>query len=129
MQYSWVDDSIQRLYFLAKDKDSKMVNKIDISKLSLQELRELNLEIQERFEYLKQAESYKALAKLEVGDTVSFQTHEGETIRGTIMRLNKKSVTIVAEDRRGWKVDPILLRKVTSKREMKPKNIVHLVKN
>ena len=103
-----------------------MKQKIDLSNYTTEELIELHNMIKERFAFIQQKETYKALSKLCVGDKVTFKTYEGRTVIGTITRLNKKSVSLVEDNNKmGWKVQPSLLSKVrASKREADSNNIL-----
>ena len=92
-----------------------MKNPIDLSRLSIPELIELNHQVMARIENLHQAESYKTMAKLKVGDKVRFTPANGQTINGTILRLNKKTVSLCTDDHQYWKVSPTLLTKVTTR--------------
>jgi len=91
-----------------------MANRINISGLSIEELVELNHEIMARIENLHQAASYRSMAKLKVGDRVSFTPTPGQPLQGTILRLNKKTVSICTDEKQYWKVSPTLLTKVTA---------------
>lgn len=45
-------------------------------------------------------------------DQVEFEDRTGNTVRGTVSRVNKKTVTIDVPGTRGWRVAPSLLRSV-----------------
>ena len=52
------------------------------------------------------------MLKFSLGDRVTFDTDDGRTIVGTLMRYNKKSVTIITDDHHRWNVSPSFLRRV-----------------
>ena len=81
----------------------------DISKLSEDELVELNRRIVERLQFIRSAKSLTQLARFSVGMTVEFDTDDGRTISGTVARLNQRTATMVTAAGR-WRVSPSLLR-------------------
>ena len=50
-------------------------------------------------------------AQYAVGDAVEFVGRRGATVRGRVERINEKTVSVMAEDGRGWRVNPRLLTK------------------
>ncbi len=89
-----------------------MTLKIDIDRLTEQELVELNNRIVARLRFLHQARAHSAMLEFAVGDRVSFQPDGREPVMGVIVRYNKKTVTVIAESGERWNVSPGLLRKV-----------------
>lgn len=73
----------------------------------------LNHMVVERLNLLAQAKSTMQLAQFAEGDRVSFIASDGTAKYGRIMRLNKKTVSLHADDGQQWKVSPGLLRKLT----------------
>ena len=63
----------------------------------------------ERLKLIAQAQSTVELARFSVGDHISFQGPSRKTIRGTIIKLNKKTAGVQTDDGRQWKVSPSLL--------------------
>ena len=82
---------------------------LDISKLSEDDLMDLNRRIIERLQLLRSAKSLTQLARFSVGMAVKFDTDDGRTITGTVARLNQRTVTVVTASGR-WRVTPSLLR-------------------
>lgn len=101
-----------------------MRHEIDLNKLSVEQLIELNADVVARVKYLRQKESYKALAKFNVGDRVSFQTNQGTVIKGHIVRLNKKTATLHADDHHHWNVAPQMLKKEAGKQTADLQNVL-----
>lgn len=83
---------------------------IDLGKLGESELIELNSRIVERLRLLRQAKAQMAMLQFNIGDRVSFQADSGDFICGTLVRHNKRSVTIRADDGAQWRVSPGFLR-------------------
>jgi hypothetical protein len=86
---------------------------LDISKLSEDDLMDLNRRIIERLQLLRSAKSLTQLARFSVGMAVKFDTDDGRTITGTVARLNQRTVTVVTASGR-WRVSPSLLRTAAS---------------
>jgi hypothetical protein len=81
----------------------------DVTKLSEDELIELNRRIVERLQLLRSARSLAQLARFSVGMVVEFDTDDGRTVTGTIARLNQRTATVVTASGR-WRASPGLLR-------------------
>jgi hypothetical protein len=87
---------------------------IDLTKYTEHELVDLNRRIVERIRFLRQGRCRESMAEFIVGDRVSFQPERGVEVTGTIVRLNRKSVTVAASDGVQWRVAPTFLRKAAS---------------
>ena len=74
------------------------------------QLHQLNHMIVERLKLFHKAKHLKAMSEFNIGDTVSFN-YEGQEIIGKIQRLNQKSVSIIANDGKNWKVSPSFLNR------------------
>ena len=84
---------------------------IDLTGYTERELVELNRRVIERIRSLRQGRCRDSMAAFSVGDRVSFQPECGHEVMGTIVRLNKKSVTVVSSDSVHWRVAPSFLTK------------------
>ena len=84
---------------------------MDIDKLTESELTDLNRRIVERLRLIHQMKAHKRMMDFSVGERVWFRSSSGETIRGIITRYNRKTVTVVTDDRRRWNVSPALIEK------------------
>lgn len=80
-----------------------------IEDLSIDELLELNKIICQRIDELQDRETLQALSRLYVGMKVSFNGQAGLTV-GIVTKINRKSVIVLTEDRKQYKVSPGLLR-------------------
>jgi hypothetical protein len=96
---------------------------IDLTRLSEDELVDLNRRIIERLQLIRSAKQLTQLAGFTVGMTVEFSTEDGRVIRGSIARLNRRTATIVAPSGH-WRVSPSLLRIVDAKETPAPARIV-----
>lgn len=84
---------------------------INLDGLSYDELVALNGEIVDRLNKLDAIQSLQAMVALNVGTKVSFESKRGRQV-GRVIKLNTKTVGILTEDGRNWKVPPHLLSKV-----------------
>ena len=73
----------------------------------------LNRMVIERLNLLAQARSIVQLAQSAVGDRVEFTANDDSIQRTTVLRLNKKTASLLTDDAQNWKVSPALLRKLT----------------
>jgi hypothetical protein len=83
---------------------------IDIDQLTEPELIDLNHRIVERLRLMQQVRAHRAMLAFHIGDRVSFATDSTQTVEGTLVRYNRKTVTVIADDGRRWSVSPGLLR-------------------
>jgi hypothetical protein len=88
-----------------------MSRHIDINGLSEEQLIELNHRIIERLKFLSRTRSVKQMGKFNVGDRVWFEGHDGEKIRGIVIRLNIKTASVMTGTHR-WNVHPRFLHKI-----------------
>jgi hypothetical protein len=103
--------------------------KIDITRLSEQELIALNRQIVERLRFLQQIRTHSKMLEFQVGDRVSFEPDGRPTLFGVLVRYNKKTVTVLTEQGEQWKVSPGLLRRVNDVSPPKQgPNVIHLPK-
>ena len=84
---------------------------IDLTKLSEDELIELNRRVVERLQLIRSARNLTQLARFTVAMAVEFRTDDGRTVSGTIARLNRRTAT-VATASGSWRVSASLLRVV-----------------
>lgn len=87
---------------------------LDLTQLTEDELIALNHRIVERIKFLRQNRYRQTLAQFSVGDRVSFQPECGHEVVGTIVRLNRKSVTVVNSEGHQWRVSPTFVKKVVA---------------
>lgn len=83
-----------------------------IKQLNEEDLLFLNRMIVERLKLLSQARATSQMARFTKGERVYFQTSEGDRVEGNVLRLNKKTVSIITDDGDQWNVSPGLLQLV-----------------
>jgi hypothetical protein len=87
------------------------MTKIDIDRLSEAELVDLHHRIGERLRFLEQMRAHARMLEFSIGDRVCFASGSHGLIEGILTRYNKRTVTVITDDRRQWNVSPGFLRK------------------
>ncbi len=86
--------------------------KIDINALTYDELAELNHRIVERLKSMDLVRNHKEMMQFSPGDQVCFDAPGRDTQFGTLVKYNKKTVTVITESGQKWNISPHLLSKV-----------------
>lgn len=104
--------------------------KIDIDKLTEEELIELNHRIVERLKFLNQVRAHGQMMKFNIGQRVSFDPGDRPTVTGILTKYNKKTVTVITDDGYRWNVAPGFLREAEPKdiTPQKNKNVIEFKK-
>jgi len=84
---------------------------IDIDQLTEEELVALNHRIVERLKFLDTMQAHRDMMAFNIGSRVSFDSRQGRQL-GTLIKFNRKTVTVVTDDSRRWRISPHLLSKV-----------------
>lgn len=74
----------------------------------------LNRMVVERLNLLAQARSTVQLAQFAEGDRVQFTANDGTIKHGVVVRLNKKTASLLTMEGQNWKASPALLHKQAS---------------
>lgn len=82
---------------------------IDIDDFVEEELVALNHRIVERLKYLESYHTHQEMMKFSPGSKVSFHPSGREPLIGTLVKFNKKTVTVMTESGQKWNVSPHLL--------------------
>lgn len=85
---------------------------INIDHLNEDELVELNHRIVERLKFLESMHTHKEMMQFNPGEQVSFEPPGRDRQIGTLVKYNKKTVTVITESGQKWNVSPHLLSKV-----------------
>ncbi len=85
---------------------------INIDNLTEEELIALNHKIVERLKFLESMHSHNEMMKFNPGEQVSFEPAGRGRQLGTLVKYNKKTVTIITESGQKWNISPHLLSKV-----------------
>lgn len=98
---------------------------INIDDLSEKELIELNHKIVERLKLLETMHHHNEMMRFNPGEQVSFQPAGQERQIGTLVKFNKKTVTVITSNGQKWNVSPQLLSKIKNvKPESKNSNVI-----
>ena len=92
---------------------------IDIDSMSYEDLIELNHKIIERLKFLDLMYTHKEMMQFKPGDQVCFELQGRSKQFGTLVKFNRKTVTVITESGQKWNVSPHLLRKVKSVKSSK----------
>jgi len=84
----------------------------DVTKLSEDQLIELNRRIVERLQLLRSARSLAQLARFSRWNGRGVRIDDGRTVAGTIARLNQRTATVVTASGR-WRASAEFLRRPT----------------
>jgi hypothetical protein len=84
---------------------------IDIDGLSYEELVQLNHRVVERLKMLEAMQAHVDMMAFNLGARVSFDSPFGRQF-GTVAKYNRKTVTVLSDDGRQWRISPSLLSPV-----------------
>jgi len=85
--------------------------RIDIDKLTEEELVDLNNRIVARLRFLNQMRAHGQMLEFKIGDRVTFEPEGHQIVVGMVTRYNRKTVTVVTDSGQRWNVSPGLLRR------------------
>jgi len=85
---------------------------IDIDSLSYDELAELNQKVVQRLKFLDSMHTHSEMMRFDPGDQVCFEAPGRGKQFGTLVKHNKKTVTVVTESGQKWNISPHLLSKI-----------------
>ena len=80
-----------------------------VDSLADNDLQLVNRYIEERAKSRNQDRRAALMASFNVGDSVSFEDKQGQQRQATILRVNKKTVSLLTDDDERWNVAPELL--------------------
>ena len=84
---------------------------IDIDGLSFEELLELNQRVVARLKMLESMQAHIEMMRFNPGQRVSFE-HQGRRMLATLVKYNRKTVTVVTDNGQRWNIPPHLLSPV-----------------
>ncbi len=79
-----------------------------VNHLGEQDLLALNQLIAERIKVVRAEKKVQSMAAFEVGDAVFFTDKQQQRVDATVLRLNKKTLSLVTDDGERWNVAPEL---------------------
>ena len=85
---------------------------IDLDKMAVEELVALNQRIVERLKFLESVQTYQEMMAFNLGARVSFEAPgEGRQL-ATLVKFNRKTVTVMTDRGQRWNISPHLLSEV-----------------
>lgn len=99
---------------------------IDIDDLTYEELIELNQKIIAKLKFLDTMHAHKEMMRFNPGDQVCFDPQGRGKLFGTLVKYNKKTVTVMTESGEKWNVSPHLLSKVKNVKNKNPGKLIDL---
>ncbi|MDZ7811045.1 MAG: hypothetical protein U5L11_14460 [Arhodomonas sp.] len=69
----------------------------------------LNHRIVERLKFLETAHAHRAMMTFHLGARVSFESRRDGRLTGRLVKFNRKTVTVLTDDGRQWRVPPEML--------------------
>lgn len=89
-----------------------MPTPIPIDHLTEAELVDLNHRVVTRLKFLHEMKLHARMLDFSVGERVSFQPDGHPLLFATIIKYNRKTVTLITEGGQQWNVAPTFLRKL-----------------
>jgi hypothetical protein len=83
---------------------------IDIDLMNMAELEELQDRIHDRMKLMINMRAHQSMMAHNLGDKVCFDAGERGYQVGTLIKFNRKTVNVVAEDGRQWRIPPHIMR-------------------
>ena len=85
---------------------------VDIDKMTRDELVALNHRIVERLKFLDSLQAHKDMMAFNIGSGTVASCAKGERLLGTLLKFNRKTVTVVTDNGQKWNISPYLLSPV-----------------
>ena len=106
--------SIGELMSLLKDQDMERLHQTITECMTVDQLRALNKVVCTKINKEQRQKVQQQMVNFKVGENVSFKGKQGQHITGTIVSLNKKSVSLknCSDGSHGWRVNPGHLKKI-----------------
>jgi len=94
--------------------------------MNYDELVDLNQRIVARLKFLDSMHAHKEMMQFSVGDQVCFEPPGRGKQFGTLVKYNRKTVTVITASGQKWNVSPHLLSKVKNVKDKKKSKIIDL---
>lgn len=94
---------------------------MDIEKLTLEQLLDLNKRIIHHIKYLHSLKTRAHLDRFEISDRVTFQ-NEGRPVEGIVVRVNQKTLSVKTNDTY-WRIHPRFLTKLPGPKAELPRDV------
>jgi len=94
--------------------------------MNYDELVDLNQRIVARLKFLDSMHAHKEMMQFSIGDQVCFAPPGRGKQFGTLVKYNRKTVTVITASGQKWNVSPHLLSKVKNVKDKKKNKIIDL---
>ncbi len=106
-----VDPGRDKIVHMSNEPSANLPKVLSVLELlTRDELLQLNRIIIERVRIMQQIEAHGQMMNLRIGQRVQFTATDGRLIKGVLVRMNRKSVTIATDDGHEWRVSPTFVR-------------------
>ena len=95
---------------------------INIDNLTYEQLIKLNHKVVERLKFMDSMLAHNEMMQFNPGDKVTFEPFNREKQTGTLVKFNKKTVTVLTDDGQSWNIAPHLLSKVKTEKRKNSKH-------
>lgn len=89
-----------------------MTAEIDLDRFTPEELMALNRRIVERLKFLESMQAHRDMMAFNLGARVSFDSPHNGRLLGTLVKYNRKTVTVLTDNGQRWNISPHLLSPV-----------------
>ncbi|NQT61228.1 MAG: hypothetical protein HQ557_19855 [Bacteroidetes bacterium] len=94
--------------------DKTTITRIEdfIKTLSVNELVYMNKIVVERAKMLRQIETFEPMTNFVIGDRVQFRDTYGTVLTARVIKMNKKTISVITNDNHQWNVSPGALTRI-----------------
>ena len=122
MGFSQVKHSKERKFEILKDKDM-----IEFEDFTTQDLIMMNICICAEIESRLKKERKKIISKFSVGNRVYFTLENGKKCYGVVIKVNQKTLAVLTDDNRKWRIDAGLVQKEKSQSPKNKGNVISML--
>lgn len=122
MGFSQVKHSKERKFEILKDKDM-----IEFDDFTTQDLIMMNICICAEIESRLKKERKKIISKFSVGNRVYFTLENGKKCYGVVIKVNQKTLAVLTDDNRKWRIDAGLVQKEKSQSPKNKGNVISML--
>ena len=122
MGFSQVKHSKERKFEILKDKDM-----IEFDDFTTQDLIMMNICICAEIESRLKKERKKIISKFSVGNRVYFTLENGKKCYGVVIKVNQKTLAVLTDDNRKWRIDAGLVQKEKSQSQKNKGNVISML--
>jgi hypothetical protein len=122
LEFSQVKHPKERKFEMLKDKDM-----IEFDDFTTQDLIMMNICICAEIESRLKKERKKIISKFSVGNRVYFTLENGKKCYGVVIKVNQKTLAVLTDDNRKWRIDAGLVQKEKSQSLKNKGNVISML--